>query len=211
MVPIILTARWTRNAPFNLFYYAQYCHAIKVCVYHKITSLQFFRLLFSCIFISSKPAKFLDLLVHPQLSNIVIFGEQYMFWSSSARNSLRSHNTCSPFGPHTVFSTSFSDIMKDLPNHVNISEEENLLLWRSIGLNWKIRICILQHLASEPVRWRTSDVSLFICCLRNINYAFFRFRPHFIFEMWRMRCWIHYTPTNKQVKVGLIFKFVIAI
>lgn len=148
MVSITRTARWTRSAPFNLFCYAQYCRAIKACVYQRITSLQFFRLLFSCIFISSKTAKFLDLIIHPQFSNIVIFGEQYMFWSSSVRNSLLSHNTFSPFGPHTVFSTSFSDIMRDLPNHMKISEVENLLFWRSIGLNWKIRISILQYLAS---------------------------------------------------------------
>ena len=79
MVSITRTARWTRRAPFNLFYYAQYCNVIKACVYRKITSLHFFRLLFSCIFISSKPAKFLDLLIHPQVRNMVIFGEQYIF------------------------------------------------------------------------------------------------------------------------------------
>jgi len=76
-VSITRTARWTRSAPFNLFYYAQYYHDLKACVYHKITSLQIFRLHFSCIFISSKPAKLLFLLIHPQFSNIVIFGEEH--------------------------------------------------------------------------------------------------------------------------------------
>jgi len=115
---------------------------MKACVYHKITSLQFFGLLFSCTFVSSKPVKFLVLLIHPQFSNIVIFGEAHKFWSSSVRNSLLSLNTCSLFDPHAVFSTSFSDIMKDLLNHMKIPEEENLLLWKSIGLNRKIHSCI---------------------------------------------------------------------
>jgi hypothetical protein len=95
--------------------------AIKACVYHKIMSLQFFGLHFSCIFTSPKPAKPLFLLIHPQFSNIVIFGEERKLWSSSMRNSLLSHNTCFPFGPRTVFSTSFSDIKKDLPKHTKIS------------------------------------------------------------------------------------------
>jgi hypothetical protein len=123
---ITRTARWTRSAPFNLFYYAHYYHDMKACVYHKITSLQIFRLHFSCIFISSKPAKFLFLLIHHQFSNIVIFGEEHKLWTFSMWNSVLSHNTCSLFGPHTVFSTSCSDIMKDHPNHTKISEEDNL-------------------------------------------------------------------------------------
>ena len=76
-VSITHTARWTRSAPFNLFYYAQYYHDLKACVYHKSMSLQIFRLHFSCIFISSKPAKLLFLLIHPQYGNIVIFGEEH--------------------------------------------------------------------------------------------------------------------------------------
>ena len=94
--------RMDQKRPFYLFHYAQYYHDVKVCVYHKITSLQFFRLHFSCIFISSKLEKFLVLFIHPQFGNIVILSEEHKWWSSSVRNSLLSHNTCSPFGPHTV-------------------------------------------------------------------------------------------------------------
>jgi len=75
-VSLTRTARWTISAPFNLFYYARFYQAIKACVYHKITSFQSFILNFWCIFISSKPAKRLFLLIHPQFSNIVIFGEE---------------------------------------------------------------------------------------------------------------------------------------
>jgi len=180
-VSMTRTARWTRSAPFNLFYYAQYFHAIQACVCHKITSFQFFRLHFWCILISSKLAKRLFLLMHPQFSNIVVFGEEHKLWSSWMLNSLLYYNAFPPSGPLTPFSTSFSDIMKDLPNHMNISEEENLLLWKSIGLNWKIYRCNWQHLASE-VSCRTYNVFLFICCLLNINCALLSVFRHGLFS-----------------------------
>jgi hypothetical protein len=104
------------------FHHGQYYHSIQPVSTTISPPFKFSDYSFLSILISLKPATFLVLLIHSHFRTIVINIRR-----RAEVLKVRSHVVSFPFGPHTVFSTLFSRIMNELPNHMKTSEEEKSL------------------------------------------------------------------------------------
>jgi len=90
------------------------------------------------------------------------------------------------FGQRNLFSTSFSPIMKELPNYnYENFARRNFTFMKIYSLNLiYIYIYMCKYLGSSPVRWRISDVFPFIRLCATSKMTYFPFSATHKFSGW---------------------------